>query len=102
MNLGDTIANLREVRGLKQKELAKRVGITQAYLSQIENNKKEPNFSKLKIIGEVLDVPVPLIFFLAMDEQDVSNQKKDAFVMLRPIMKNLINDYFISPTETQP
>lgn len=96
MNLGYTISELREARGLKQKDLAGKADITQAYLSQIENNKKEPNLSTIRILSEVLEVPVPLIFFLAMDENDIPEKKKEAFSMLRPLMKNLINDFFIA------
>jgi transcriptional regulator with XRE-family HTH domain len=95
MNLGQTISELREKRGMKQKDLAERTGLTQSYLSQIEANKKEPNLSTLKLIGEILGVPLPIIFFLAIDEQDLPERKKEAFDMLQPLIKNLINDFFI-------
>lgn len=88
---------LRQTKGLKQKELAEKCKITQAYLSQIENDKKEPNLSTLKTISEILDIPLPLIFFLAIDEKDFPERKKEAFEILRPLIKNLITDFFIHP-----
>jgi len=95
MNLGNTITRLREAKGLKQKTLAEQSTITQAYLSQIENNKKEPNLSTLRDISGVLGIPVPLIFFLSMDDKDLPEAKKDAFNILSPLMRNLISDFFV-------
>jgi transcriptional regulator with XRE-family HTH domain len=97
MNLGNTLIELREAKGLKQKALAEKCQITQAYLSQIENDKKEPNLSTLKTISEILEIPLPLIFFLAIDEKDFPERKKEAFEILRPLIKNLIADFFIHP-----
>ncbi len=94
MDLGNTIVMLREERGLKQKDLAEYAGLTQSYLSQIEKNKKEPNLSTLKTIGKALGIPLPILLFLSIDEKDLPEQKKEAFDILRPLMKNLINDFF--------
>lgn len=96
MNLGNIIAEIREKRGLKQKDLADDCNITQAYLSQIENNRKEPNLSTLKTISKVLDIPLPIMFFLSIDKDDLPPQKQTAFEMLHPLIRNLINDFFIS------
>jgi transcriptional regulator with XRE-family HTH domain len=97
MDLGRTIAELREKKGLKQGDLAERTGITQSYLSQIESNKREPNISTLKSICKILEIPLPIIFFLSIDDKDFPERKKEAFVMLQPLIKNLINDLFIDP-----
>lgn len=48
----------RERAGLKQQELADKIGITREYLSAVENNHKKPSFSLLQQIAEVLDVPL--------------------------------------------
>lgn len=99
MNLGYTITELREIRGLKQKALAEKCKITQSYLSQIENNKKEPNLSTLKTISDVLDIPLPILFFLSIDEKDMPERKKDAFEIIRPLVKGLLNDFFVPVTK---
>jgi transcriptional regulator with XRE-family HTH domain len=95
MKLGDTLSGLREARGLKQREVAEKSKITQAYLSQIENNRKEPNMSTLRAISEILEVPVPVIFFLSMEQNDFPEKKKEAFAIISPLIKSLINDLFI-------
>ncbi|HBG7725485.1 TPA: helix-turn-helix transcriptional regulator, partial [Clostridioides difficile] len=41
-SLGDRIANLRKELDINQKELATKVGITEASLSRYENNLREP------------------------------------------------------------
>ena len=37
MNIGQKIARLREIRGIKQADLARRLGVTQQALSKMEN-----------------------------------------------------------------
>lgn len=95
MDLGNTINSLRKHKGLKQGDLANQAGLTQAYVSQIEKNKKEPNMSSLKKICGVLGVPVPVLFFLSIDDQDIPDQKKAAFKMLSPSIKSFIEEFFI-------
>lgn len=45
--IGETLQSLRKVRGLQQKELAEKVGITSKHLSELENGHKEPRYSVL-------------------------------------------------------
>ena len=46
----------REYRGLRAGELAKKAGISQGYLSEIESGKKSGSLSVLTRIAAVLDV----------------------------------------------
>ncbi|MGQ0484986.1 MAG: helix-turn-helix domain-containing protein [Hyphomicrobiales bacterium] len=48
---------LRSWRGLTQAELAKRSGINQGYISEIENRSKTGTAETLSKLAEVLDVP---------------------------------------------
>ena len=94
MNLGITIKSIRKQQGLKQNQFAALCDITQAYLSQIENNKKEPNLSTLKVISNNLGTPLPILFFLSIDIDDIAPEKKDAFEIIGPSIKSLINQFF--------
>lgn len=94
MNLGSTIRNLRKQRRLTQDEFSSKCGITQTYLSQIENNLKDPNFSTLKIIGEQMDIPLPILFFLSMTDDDIHPDKRKAFEIVSPSIKSLVNEFF--------
>ncbi len=94
MNLGIIIKNIRKKRGQTQQQFALNSGITQTYLSQIENNTKEPNLSTLKKISDELELPLPILFFLSLNEEDISPEKRKEFEKLNPLVKTVILDFF--------
>lgn len=94
MDLGLAIKSIRKQKGLKQNQFAELCGITPSYLSQIENNNKEPNLSILKIISNNLGTPLPILFFLSLDNDDIDPNKKEAFKMIAPSIKSLVNQFF--------
>lgn len=93
MDIGNTIKELRRQKGLKQNELAEKAQITQAYLSKIENNSKEPTISSLKAIANSLDVPLPILFFRSMTIEDVEPEKRIAFEILLPSIKGIVDSF---------
>jgi len=94
MDLGYTIKKSRKQKGLTQNEFSSLCGITQTYLSQIEGNLKEPNLSTLKTISENLNLPLPILFFLSMTDEDVQPNKREAFEIISPSVKSLVNEFF--------
>jgi len=94
MNLGIVIKDIRKRRGQTQQEFASSCGITQTYLSQIENNGREPNLATLKDISTSLEVPLPILFYLSLNEDDISPEKRKAFEIISPSVKSLINEFF--------
>ena len=94
MDLGITIKKIRKQKGQTQCEFASLCGISQTYLSQVESNQKQPNLATLKIISEKLNVPLPILFFLSMTEEDVQPNKREAFVIVSPSVKSLVNEFF--------
>jgi len=94
MDLGSTIKNLRKQRQQTQQEFAAHCGITQTYLSQIENNLKEPNMGILDGISKELKIPLPLLFFFSMTESDIPESKRKDFMTLAPALKSFINELF--------
>jgi transcriptional regulator with XRE-family HTH domain len=94
MNLGVTIKNIRKQKGQTQSEFALACGISQTYLSQIENNQREPNLSTLKIISNELNVPLPILFFLSLNIDDIQQNKREAFEIISPSVKSLVNEFF--------
>lgn len=93
MDIGTTIRELRKKKGLKQNELAEKAHITQAYLSKIENNSKEPTISALKDIANSLDTPLPILFFRSMTFEDVEVEKREAFKILLPSIKGMVDSF---------
>lgn len=75
-----------------QGEVAAMAGITQTYLSQIEGNQKEPSVEVMKELAKVYQTPLPVIFFMAMEDKDVAKNKKRAFQILKPHVDALIGE----------
>lgn len=96
MNIGNAIKDLRQQKGFKQTEFAVQCGLSQSYLSSIENGRKEPTLSILKQIANALSIPMPVLVFFSLDKDDISESKKDAYNILEPSIKGLISDVFIS------
>lgn len=94
MDLGRAIKRLRQHQGKRQNSLADLCKISQTYLSQIENNVKEPNISILRIIAKELRVPLPVLFFLSLDENDIQPEKRGAFNHLAPSINSMIEEFF--------
>ena len=96
MNLGETIKLLRKRNGLNQSQLAELCDITVTYLSLIENGKKEPTLSLLKMIANSLQVPLPILLFSALTEEDIPESRKEFFNVIKPsidsMLHNLIDD----------
>ena len=65
MYIGARLQLVRKSKGLSQRELAKRVGVTNSTISLIEQNKVSPSVSSLK---KVLDgIPISLADFFTLD-----------------------------------
>ena len=73
MDIGIRLQSVRKGKGLSQRELAKRVGVTNSTISLIEQNKVSPSISSLK---KVLDgIPISLADFFTLD---LEAQNKDS------------------------
>lgn len=94
MKIGKFISSTRKKLGIKQKQLAKQCGITPSYLSQIENDLREPNISTLKAIAESLNLPLPILFYLSLDETDIPLHKRESYKQLFPSINALIENFF--------
>ncbi|MDI5934303.1 cupin domain-containing protein [Halomonas sp. M4R5S39] len=65
-DVGSRLRQLRNARGLSQRELAKRAGVTNSTISLVEQNSVSPSVSSLKKILDAL--PVSISAFFAGDE----------------------------------
>jgi transcriptional regulator with XRE-family HTH domain len=68
MDIGFRLQAVRKAKGISQRELAKRVNVTNSTISLIEQNKVSPSVSSLK---KVLDgIPISLADFFTADMKD--------------------------------
>lgn len=65
MDIGARLQLVRKSKGLSQRELAKRVGVTNSTISLIEQNKVSPSVASLKKVLE--GIPISLAEFFAAD-----------------------------------
>lgn len=67
---------LRISHDVSQKELAQKLEISKPYLSEIESGQKIPSLAVLDRYGQVFEVPVSSILFLAENiERQPQNRK---------------------------
>jgi DNA-binding XRE family transcriptional regulator len=66
---------LRRERGLTQRELGRRSGLSPSFLSQVENGNRVPSLSSLTRISAALGV-IP-IDVLVRDEREISEKNED-------------------------
>ena len=77
MNIGIVMKNLREVAGLSQKELARRLNISGSSLSLFENGEREPSLTLIKSFSRELGVPVSVMFFQSGELPDGLNEQQE-------------------------
>ena len=94
MILGATIKNIRKNQKKSQEAVAEQSQISQTYFSQIESGKRNPNLDTLNKISSALQIPLPILFFLSMEDMDIPTEKREAFKYLLPSIKSLINEFF--------
>lgn len=99
MNLGNAIKYVREKRGITLETLARQTGYSVHYLRQIEDGELSPLPEETGVICFRLDVAVPSVSFLALEESDVAEHKREAFNLLRQPMLNLIDQFLIPDAE---
>ena len=52
------LRQIRERRGITQETLAKKAGVSRAYLSRLEMGRHDPPLSRLRKLAKALGVPV--------------------------------------------
>ena len=94
MKIGQAIRILRKNDLCTQGEFANSIGVTQAYLSGIENGHKKPSLEVMENMAESFGVPLPVLFWFGIEREDVSEEKQYIYDMLKPSIDNLINEVF--------
>ena len=96
MNIGLSIKKMRKKKGVNQQSLSEITQITQTYLSLIENGRKTPSIAVLRQISDALNVPLPVIIWNSIEENDVAIEKIEAFRALKLNVDQLLNDFLVS------
>ena len=72
MDVGVRLQGIRKLKGLSQRELAKRAGVTNSTISMIEKNSVSPSISSLKKVLSGIPMSLVEFFSLDMDEENTT------------------------------
>ena len=70
LNLGKRLREIRQARELTQRDLARRIGIDDYYISRLENDRVNPTLSTLQKVAEAFQIEVQDLFPLAQPCND--------------------------------
>lgn len=91
MNIGNGIKTIRKQKGIKANELARKSGVTPAYISMIET-KAKANISS-EVIDDIcaaLEVTKAKLIIESLDPSDVRPEMAEMWAMLLPTIQKLI------------
>lgn len=108
MAIGDNIKKIRKEKGYTQQQFAKEINISQSYLSDLENDRKNISTKTLELLSEKLDVSMnylttgeKMLRDLTEDEigtefidwsKKMTNDKNEKLTSLKSIFNNLQNN----------
>lgn len=75
--IGSTLKKIRCIYGFSALEMSRKLGISRSYLSEIENESKQPPLKILEKYSEITGLKLSSIMLLA-EEYDAYSSKEDA------------------------
>ena len=110
-SIGEKILNLRKKQNLSQKELAEKVGITEASLSRYENNLREPKAEIIAKISEILGCSTDYLLgltnnkvsYTSKSDTNINNTKLKTYEEVEDIIiEKLVNKDIITENDSIP
>jgi transcriptional regulator with XRE-family HTH domain len=86
MNVGDAIKNLRKNKGLSQKDLAQKCGLSANAMCSIEKNEAFPSRDSIDRICKALEIPTSYLMFFSVTDEDIPAEKRVAFNAMKAIL----------------
>ena len=84
MKFGETLKNLRDIKGMTQKDLGKLLGVSRATIAGYETKNHQPDYEKLETLSRFFDVSID---FLLTGEDSYHLER-----MKRPIINEKVVD----------
>jgi transcriptional regulator with XRE-family HTH domain len=79
IDFGHNLQKIRNLKGWKQEDLAEKMGLSQASISQFENGSRQPTPAIIKRLAEKLEVPL----------EELTGQEGPTIVAHQRLMRNL-------------
>ena len=84
MKFGETLKNLRDIKGITQNELGKLLGVSRATIAGYETKNHQPDYEKLETLSRFFDVSID---YLLTGEDSFHIER-----MKRPIINEKVVD----------
>jgi transcriptional regulator with XRE-family HTH domain len=96
MKIGQGIIKVCNIRGISQTEISKQTGLSKTFLSLIEHDYRDASMVSLKKISKVLDVPIPVIYWLSLDTDDLKMANQEMARKYKKAVDEIITKMFIN------
>ena len=93
MDLGKAIKRARG-KYFTQQEVANITGVTNVYVSLVEKGKRECSLSWLSKFADTVGLSVPVIFYMAMGEEDATVGMEDEYKVMKPLLDSYMQQCF--------
>ena len=87
--IGDVLKRTRAIYGYKANEMSSALGISASYLSEIENNKKQPSLELLEKYADIYGIRLSSLNLLSENIENAEKAGKGT-IFVRNMMMHLI------------
>ena len=87
--IGDILKRTRVIYGYKASEMSAKLGISASYLSEIENNRKQPSLELLEKYAHIYGIRLSSLILLSENFEDAEREGQGP-VLVRNMMIHLI------------
>lgn len=87
--IGNTLKRMRTIYGYKAIEMSKKLNISTSYLSEIENNKKQPSLELLQKYANIFGLKLSSLILL-YENLDETNDKENVQKIMKRAMEKLV------------
>jgi len=94
MNIGKSIKELRQEQLISQEDFAASVGVTHNELRAIEKGHEKPTLELLQQMADILNKPIFMLFWSAIELEDVPKGKHQGYEALKLTIDDLISVVF--------
>lgn len=86
MNVGEAIKEIRKSKGLSQKELAAKCGLSANAMCSIEKSISIPSKDSLEKICKALNISTSYLLFFSVTDDDIPEEKRIVFNTMKTIL----------------
>ena len=99
MKFGETLKNLRDIKGITQKELGKLLGVSRATIAGYETKNHQPDYEKLEMLSHYFEVSID--YLLTGEDSFHIERMKRPPINEKVLDTEVINVYRALPAEVK-